>query len=136
MKRLSLLLVLLFSLAACTPAGTTNAIINAEPETAPIQENSSPPEEEAEAPPPITETKPPNCLGAETHPIGQSIADEYDFVTYQEVMTWFCNGAEFEDILTALQTEELTGTPTEELLTMLADGFTWEEIWLLEGLIE
>ena len=82
------------------------------------------------------ETAPPNCLGGEISPIGLSIAEEYDFTSYEEVMTWFCNGAEFEDILVALETESQTGTPAEEMLGMLADGFTWEEIWQLIGLTE
>jgi len=80
------------------------------------------------------ETAPPNCLGDETSPIGQTIADEYDTVTYEQVMTWFCSGAEFEDILVALETEEQTDTSADEMLKMLADGFTWEEIWQLVGL--
>jgi ActR/RegA family two-component response regulator len=82
------------------------------------------------------ETAPPNCLGDEISPIGQSIADEYESASYEQVMTWFCNGAEFEDILTALETESQTGTPAEEMLLMLADGFTWEEIWQMIGLTD
>ena len=68
--------------------------------------------------------------------IGQGIADEYEFTSYNEVMTWFCDGAEFEDILVALQTEELSDTPAEDMLAMLAEGFSWEEIWLVVGLVE
>jgi hypothetical protein len=79
-------------------------------------------------------TATPNCLNGEVSPIGQSIADEYDFVDYDQVMVWFCNGAEFEDILVALETESQTGTPAEEMLQMLADGFTWDEIWQEIGL--
>lgn len=78
----------------------------------------------------------PNCLGEEINIIGQAIADEYEFASYEEVMTWFCNGAEFEDIMIALQTEDQTEEPAEEILIMLADGFTWEEIWSLLGLNE
>ena len=81
-------------------------------------------------------TSGPDCLGAEINPIASSIAADYPFTSYSEVMTWFCNGAEFEDILSALMTEELTGTPAEESLQMLADGFTWDEIWQLIGLTE
>jgi len=81
------------------------------------------------------ETASPNCLGDEISPIGQSIGDDYDSVTYEQVMIWFCNGAEFEDILVALETEEQTDTSADEMLKMLADGFTWEEIWQLVGLI-
>ena len=82
------------------------------------------------------ETEASDCLGGEVSPIGESIADDYEFTDYAEVITWFCNGAEFEDILVALETESLTGTPAEEMLQMLADGFTWDEIWQLVGLTE
>ncbi|MES0362041.1 MAG: hypothetical protein ABUK20_14055, partial [Anaerolineales bacterium] len=82
------------------------------------------------------ETPEAECPGEEINNIGQGIADEYDFTSYEEVMTWFCSGAEFEDILVALQTEDQAGTPTEEMLVMLADDFSWEEIWLVVGLTE
>ena len=78
---------------------------------------------------PEVETALPNCLGGTVSPIGQSIAEEYESVSYEQVLTWFCNGAEFEDILVALETEAQTGTPAEEMLQMLTDGFSWEEIW-------
>jgi hypothetical protein len=81
-------------------------------------------------------TATPNCLNGEVSPIGQSIADEYDSVDYDQVMVWFCNGAEFEDILVALETESQTGTPAEEMLKMLAGGLTWDEIWQVIGLTE
>ena len=76
------------------------------------------------------------CPGEGTNTIGQGIADEYEFTSYDEVMTWFCNGAEFEDILVALQTEELSDTPAEDMLVMVAEGFTWEDIWMVVDLIE
>jgi hypothetical protein len=78
----------------------------------------------------------PNCLGDEVSLVGQSIADGYESVGYEQVMTWFCNGAEFEDILVALETESQTGTPVAEMLQMLADGFTWDEIWQTIGLTD
>ena len=81
-------------------------------------------------------TSGPDCLGDEINPIASAIAADYPFTSDAEVMTWFCNGAEFEDILSALMTEHLTGTPAEESLQMLADGFTWDEIWQLIGLTE
>ena len=49
-------------------------------------------------------------------------------------MTWFCDGAEFEDILVALETAEQTGASAEEMLIPLAAGLTWEEIWIEVGL--
>ena len=82
------------------------------------------------------ETAAPNCLGDEVNPVGKSIAEDYTFSSYEQVMTWFCNGAEFEDILVALETESQTGTPADEMLKMLAAGFTWDEIWQTIGLTD
>ena len=75
-----------------------------------------------------------DCPGDEINPIGESIAADYTFVTYDQVMTWFCDGAEFEDILVALETQDVTGEPAEDMLQMLVDGLTWDDIWLLVGL--
>ena len=55
-------------------------------------------------------------------------------MTYDQAMTWFCDGAEFEDILVALETQDVTGEPAEDMLQMLVDGLTWDDIWLLDGL--
>ena len=85
---------------------------------------------------PPVETEAPNCLGDEISPVGQSIADDYDSASYEQVMTWFCNGAEFEDILIALETETQTDTSAGEMLQMLADGLTWDDIWLVTDLID
>ena len=83
---------------------------------------------------PIAEPAAPNCLGDEISLIGQSIADDYETVNYEQVMIWFCNGAEFEDILVALETETLTDRSADEMLKMLADGLIWDEIWQIAGL--
>jgi len=77
-----------------------------------------------------------NCASEEINQIGQSIAEPYAFTSKEEVMTWFCNGAEFEDILMALETEELNGTPAEEMLEMRAQGLSWDDIWLVVGYVE
>lgn len=74
------------------------------------------------------------CPGQEINPLGESIAADYDFTTYNQVMTWFCEGAAFEDILVALETQAVTDEPAGEMLQMLAEGWTWENIWLLVGL--
>ena len=84
-----------------------------------------------------TPTSGPDCYGPETHPIGQSIAEQFEEETnYDQVMVWFCNGALFDDILTALQTEKLSGTPAKDLLQMQAGGLTWDQIWNEIGLTE
>lgn len=76
------------------------------------------------------------CYGPEIHPIGQEIASQYEEVTYEQIMGWFCNGAEFENILVALQTAKQTGEPAEIFLEMVAKGQTWEEIWQSVGLTD
>jgi len=78
-------------------------------------------------------TAAPDCLGDGINLIGESIADEYETASYKQVMTWFCNGAEFEDILVALETESQTGILAEEMLVMISNGISWEEIWQFIG---
>jgi hypothetical protein len=74
------------------------------------------------------------CTGTDPHPIGQSIAGTYA-VPYQQVMTWFCSGYSFENILVALETSEAVDIKAETLLLMLLDK-EWEEIWDEIGFIE
>ena len=77
-----------------------------------------------------------NCASAEINQLGSSIAGSYSFTTDEEVMTWFCDGAEFEDILMALETQELNGTPAQEMLEMRAQGLSWDDIWLIVGYVQ
>jgi hypothetical protein len=114
------------------------AALEIAPTETPVQEVIDYPTETS-PPPPTADpavTAGPDCLGDTENPVAASIADDYEFVEYEEVMTWFCNGAAFDDIATALLTEELSGVPTEELLVLLADDFIWDEIWQLIGLTE
>jgi len=118
--------LLLLSVTACqsSPAYTTDQE-ETRPDTVQV---------ETQAPNSSVETAAPDCQAGEINPIGQSIADDYESITYEQVMTWFCNGAEFEDILVALETEAETDTTAGDMLKMLADGRTWEEIWQIVGL--
>jgi hypothetical protein len=79
-------------------------------------------------------TAPPTCASEDVRKLAESIAADYAFTNTDEVLTWFCSGAEIEDIMVALQTEELTAVPAEDMLKMRADGLTWEEIWQTVGL--
>ena len=138
MKTKSLIIVLLITLVLITACGAQpDSVIEPNTPDTPIQtpEKSEPVPVTEESLPPI-ETAGPDCLGDEISPIGQSIADDYKIINYKQVMTWFCNGAEFEDILVALETAEQTDTTADEMLQMLAEGFTWEEIWQLVGLTD
>jgi len=148
-KTLILLLFIAVLLSGCgeTPAENlppaTEPVTPNQPEVTqpsddiPTQELSDTPTEQVPPTEEPLETLGPDCYGEETHPIGQSIADQYSELTdYDEVMVWFCNGFEFEDILTALQTSEETSLPAGELLETFANGQTWDEIWAELGLVE
>ena len=127
---LTVALITLVLITACgsQPSPIVEPELNSTPTK--VQVENTPMDE----PTPQVETESPNCLGDEINPIGQSIAEDYESASYEQVMTWFCNGAEFEDILVALETEAQTDTSADEMLQMLADGFTWDEIWQLVGL--
>lgn len=138
-KILVILTVLIILLSACAqneePASdlTIEDILNEyqqpEPETG--KGEAAIPEEEQ------LPTNAADCYQDGNHPIGVSIAGQFKNITsYEEVMLWFCNGAEFEDILNALATEEITTVDAEEVLNMLADGMSWDEIWLELGVTE
>jgi hypothetical protein len=151
-KTLFLLLIIVMLLSGCTEGSPESSPPATDPVPSTQQEvnqppvSTNPPEETApevtkevptEETPEVQETLGPDCYGDETHPIGQSIADSYPELTdYDEVMVWFCNGFEFEDILTALQTSEDISIPAGELLEAFANGQTWEEIWVELGLVE
>ena len=77
-----------------------------------------------------------DCASSDANMLGAAIARDYDFTSTEQVMSWFCDGAEFEDILVALETAEQTGASAEEMLIMLAAGLTWEEIWKEVGLTD
>ncbi len=99
-----------------------------------IKETPTPVEQLEEIPP--AETSGPDCYGSEPNQIALGIVEKFESTTYEQVMVWFCNGAEFENILVALQTEKETGYPAEDLLLLIAGDQTWEEIWLSIGLFE
>jgi hypothetical protein len=73
------------------------------------------------------------CTEVDPHPVAERIAHEFD-VTYEEVMTWFCGGHSFDDILLALQTADLVDKPAEELLVIKGDS-SWDELWESLGLL-
>lgn len=84
------------------------------------------PAEEETSPEP-TENPETNCSALNPHPMAEGMAEQFD-VTYDQVMTWYCDGYAFSDILLALETELLVDQSAEELLSMF-DNQTWEEIW-------
>ena len=139
LRKIFLILSSVVLLSACSP----QEVIDAPTEDAPVASSTATnvptnllesveKEEESQQ----EATSGPDCLGSEINEIGQGIADSYENANYEEVMIWFCNGAEFEDILLALQSAEQSDASVEEMLVMLADGFSWDEIWQLLGITE
>jgi hypothetical protein len=132
--RFAIFISLIFIVAACTAQETPQGEII--PPEEPLPSETPDQIEEIVFPSPPPETSGPDCYGTEANEIGLGITENYEGTIYEQVMTWFCNGAEFEDILVALQTEQLSNVPAEEMLIMLADDWTWEEIWQVIGLTE
>jgi len=73
-----------------------------------------------------------DCSSTETHPVAQSIADQFD-VSYEQVIAWACAGEAFDDILLALQTSELSERSVDELLKMNRE-MGWDKVWEVLGL--
>lgn len=81
----------------------------------------------------VTPTVDINCTETNPHPVGQSIAQTYH-TSYEEVMTFFCTGVPFEDIVLGYQTAKAAGIEVEEALTLWYDLGSWEEVWIELGI--
>jgi hypothetical protein len=134
MKHMIIPVLCFVLLAGCaSTADQTEQNLPVENETTEQENTAAPTQDEQQS----TSTSGPDCYGPEIHPVGQSIADQFeDYTDYDQVMVWFCNGAQFDDILTALQTEVLSGISVDDLLEMLDSGQTWNQIWVEIGLTE
>jgi hypothetical protein len=73
------------------------------------------------------------CTEVDPHPVAEGIVRKFD-TTYEEVMTWFCGGQPFDDILLALQTAELADRSAGELLELKGDK-SWDQFWEELGLV-
>jgi len=68
-----------------------------------------------------------NCSAINPHPIAEGMTETFE-ITYDEVMTLYCDGYAFSDILLALETSELIDQSPEALLARLRTR-SWQEIW-------
>lgn len=68
-----------------------------------------------------------DCSTLNPHPLAQGMVETFD-VSYDEVMTWYCDGYAFSDILLALETSDLADIPVLDLLP-LTEHQSWDEIW-------
>ena len=85
-------------------------------ESAAVESNQGPSEGEGKS-----------CPTPDPHPIAGNIAEKYQR-DYQEIIDWYCQGYEFEDILLALQTHRLTDKEVSVTLNMTGN-MSWKEIW-------
>jgi hypothetical protein len=75
------------------------------------------------------------CVGADPHPVAQSLADLYG-VPYETIMDWFCQGYGLGEIMHALKTsEETDNLSPEDLLWLKTDRGGWGKVWQELGLI-
>jgi hypothetical protein len=120
--------LLLVSLAACAPdPAVAEPIVAAETQPVnPATGNDETPSGSSSVPAGETVAVF-ECTDTNPHPLGQNIAETYD-VSYEQVMTWFCDDFTFDDILIALETGEAMDIPASVLLEMRVEK-TWAEIW-------
>ena len=76
------------------------------------------------------------CVGVELHPRGNALGESYE-VLYEDVMTWFCDGYGFGEIMHALETSRASeaSVSAEELLAMKTEMGGWGTVWQEVGLI-
>jgi hypothetical protein len=68
-----------------------------------------------------------SCTGANPHPEGQRLAQQYG-VTYEEIMGWFCQGFGFGEISLAYDLSLETGLPVSDIFAMRRSGLGWGQI--------
>lgn len=132
----ALLAILVIGLTACSPGKENDsADIQTQPKETPLSNTFSGNEAAVEIPQSQGTLPAFHCTDTNPHPMGQSIAETYENVSYEQVMIWFCEGYVFDDILVALETSAATDIPASDLLEMLWEK-SWEEIWQATGLLE
>lgn len=76
---------------------------------------------------PVTGTLVTNCTGAQPHPTGTALAQEFG-VPYDEIMGWFCQGFGFGEIERAYSWSRETGIPVTKIFELRQSGLGWGEI--------
>lgn len=68
-----------------------------------------------------------DCTGANPHPKGEDLAQEYG-VPYEEIMGWFCQNYGFGEIDQAYALSLQYGMPVADIFAMRASGMGWGKI--------
>lgn len=123
-------ILLLLVLAGCGVDALKGSPFSPQKDTSTdLKVGEEPGEEESLEEPVVIPTENPetNCSSINPHPMAEGMAVQFE-ISYDQIMTWYCDGAAFSDILLALETEELVDLSVEELLSKV-ENKTWEEIW-------
>ncbi len=67
------------------------------------------------------------CVGANPHPKGSQLAQQYG-VSYEEIMGWFCSGFGFGEIDRAYTYSNAAGVPVAQIFAMRDAGLGWGQI--------
>ena len=119
---LSLIFLLLLGAAGCGSNSLKSAANSSRPEIAEIGAAEAQTDSEG------TEINPEtDCSTLNPHPLAVSMEEKFE-VSYDEIMTWYCDGYAFSDILLALETEKLVDLSAPALLSRLRNR-SWEVIW-------
>jgi len=118
---IAVILSVMLGAAGCQGDSLKSASYFSRPDVAPDAE-PLPEEEAGEEFNPETD-----CAVLNPHPIAQGMVETFD-ISYDEVMTWYCDGYAFSDILLALETSDLADIPVPDLLPLVKDQ-SWDEIW-------
>ena len=118
---IGVILSVMLGAAGCQEDGLKSAAYQSQPEVAANAEAEVEAEVDAGVNP---ET---DCSTLNPHPLAQGMVETFD-VSYDEVMTWYCDGYAFSDILLALETSDLADIPVLDLLP-LTENQSWDEIW-------
>jgi len=111
------IILLLISTVGCQSNSLNASNSLSKPEETSLDESATEPVENPDT----------NCSAINPHPVAEGMTETFE-ITYDEVMTLYCDGYAFSDILLALETSELVDQSPEALLVRLRTR-TWQEIW-------
>ncbi|GEM_PF-5857160 len=94
------------------------------PEESPIPEKETASPEETPA---VASAESIDCAGAEPHPVGSALAEQFD-VPYEEIMGWYCAGYGFGEISIAYSLAAEKDMPVADVFALYAELMDWGEV--------
>lgn len=97
------------------------------PDGTPAPENNEEPSPTQPAAPEAPPSEAGLCTGANPHPTGMTLSQRYG-VSYEEIMSWFCQHYGFGEIDLAYSLSRQSQKPVTEIFAMRASGMGWGDI--------